>query len=438
MIPDDKNGCTPTGTMSVWTYSWWLLAIAVLAWIIRLGVVQKFVGFTSPLDPADGLDEADYELFAYQMSVGNGYVLEDGVPSARRAPGTSLLILPIYLVAGRSLLAARLWFTLLSAFNCAAAAWVVRPKCGPVAALLTAAAMAVNPGMFYYALHLWSEVPYSLAATLALGCMLRAVEVPSRGWSWCAGVAWGAAVLLRPQTVFLAPCVLVGLAWLRPGERKRWFFELLREACVVLAIIAPWLIRNQLVMGSPTMATLVGGHTFWGAHNGMTFRDPDYLGLWRPYDYDPTTVFPLTGSEVEQDRQAWGNGWRFVRSHLPELPRVLLWKVYRLVTPFEATPNRGVYWAFAITWMASVPWVLWGMFGLKRRDPALFWWFMLHVAAALLCTLIFYGAARFRHAIEPLLMMAAAVGVASLFGWRQPDGLAPVAVSLDVQAVRGD
>ena len=99
--------------------------------------------------------------------------------------------------------------------------------------------LAVNPGMFYYSLHLWSEAPYCLANTLAMGCLLRAVDSPSRGWTWGAGVAWGAAVLLRPQTVFLGPFALIGLIRLRPDARKRWFFELVQEALIVAAIIAP-------------------------------------------------------------------------------------------------------------------------------------------------------------------------------------------------------
>lgn len=397
--------------MSDRTYRSLLLLIALVAWGVRMGAVESAIGLTSPLTRDDGLDELDYELFAYQLSVGNGYVLEDGTPTARRAPGTSLFILPIYLLFGRSLGAARAWFAFLSALNGVAAAWVVRPKGGPAVALVTAAAMAFDPGMFYYALHLWSEVPYCLILTLTTGCSLRAVEGRSAAWSVCAGAGWGMALLLRPQIAFIGPCALIGLAWLPASVRRVWLGELFRQGVVAGLVIAPWLARNALVMGAPTMATLVGGHTFWGAHNEKTFHEDRYRGLWHQYLEDPTMTHPLFGSERQQERQAWDNGWRCIRRNLASVPQLLAWKVYRLVAPFEETPNRLVYWSFAASWIAAAPYVVTGLARMRRMDPGLFWWIAMHLAATVLTTLIFYGAARFRHALEPFLMMALAMAI---------------------------
>lgn len=395
-----------------------VILITVLAWGLRVAVTERFIGLSAPIDPADGMDESDYEVFAYQMSRGEGYVLEDGTPSARRPPGTSLLIVPFYLLFGRSLLAARLWFAFLSAINCAAAAWVVRRHCGPVIALLTAAAMAVNPGLFYYSLHLWSEAPFALVITLAVGSSLRAVELNSRKWTALAGIAWGAAMLLRPQIALLAPCVLIGLLWWRREERKAWLSELLKEGLIVLVVISPWLARNCAVMGTPTMATLVGSHTFWGAHNGSTFHDDQYRGGWHPYFLDPGITFPLFGSETDQDQQAWRNAWICVRLYGRDFPQLLAWKVYRLLTPFEATNNRAVYWCFAVAWIVTLPLVFIGLFRLRWLDPALCWWISALFCSTLLSTLIFYGASRFRHVLEPFLMMAWAAGAESLISRR--------------------
>lgn len=391
-----------------------VILITVLAWGLRVAVTERFVGLSAPIDPADGKDELDYEVFAYQMSCGAGYVLEDGTPSARRSPGTSLFIVPVYVLCGRSLAAARLWFTFLSAINCAAAAWVARRHCGPAIALLTAAATAINPGLFYYSLHLWSEVPFALAITLAVGSSLRAVELKSRKWTALAGIAWGVAMLLRPQIVFLGPCVLIGLLWWRVAERKAWLYELVKEGLIVLVIMSPWLIRNWAVMGSPTMATLVGSHTFWGSHNGSAFHDERYRGGWNPYALDTGVTYPLFGSETQQDRQAWENGWICLRLYWREIPQLLVWKAYRLLTPFEETSNRIVYWSFAATWILTLPVIVIGLPRLRRLDPALCWWIGALIWSTLLCTLIFYGAARFRHVLEPFLMMAWAAGVESI------------------------
>jgi 4-amino-4-deoxy-L-arabinose transferase-like glycosyltransferase len=388
-----------------------LFVITLCAWGLRLAVTERFVGLSSVPDPVDGLDQLDYEVFAHQMSVGNGYVLADGTPSARRAPGTSLVLLPVYGLFGRSFLAARMWMTFLSAITCWASAWVVRRSLGTTAALVTAAGVAVNPGLFYYAIHLWSEAPFCLAMTLATGFTVRA---------WCdqhwndrvaAGLCWGIALLIRPQVVFMAP--FVALAWVlcRGVERRRLFVEAAVQMAIVAVIAAPWVIRNTIVMHKPTLATLVGGHTFWGAHNARTFHDPHVRGIWITLSEIPGGSVELPADELQQESIAWRNGIDSVRQNMAALPQLLLWKLYRLVTPFEDTPNRAVYWAFAVAWMVTAPLAVFGFKEVWQRDPVLGRIIGLQFAATVLCVLMFYGASRFRHAVEPLLMVAAGVGV---------------------------
>lgn len=386
-----------------------LILITLFAWGLRLGITVKFVGLSAPLDIADGQDEIDYEQFAYEMSVGHGYVLEDGTPTARRAPGTSMVILPVYLMFGRSLFAARVWMTFLSALNCAAAAWVVFPRWGQKVALLTAAAIAIDPGLFYYSMHLWSETPYCLTITLGVGCLLRGVNQPTWKWTLLGGLCWGAAVLVRPQVVFMGPWILLALAYFPKIERGVWLRELVKEGLIAGLMIAPWLIRNQVVMGAFTIATLVGGHTFWGSHNELTFHDPHFQGLWKMHFDDPNAL-PIEGTEVEQGKLAWENGWRSIRQNVAEMPRLLAWKLFRLVTPFEETTNKAVYWTFALAWIVAIPFVALGITTMRRIDPQLGWWIGFQIAALVTCTLLFYGAARFRHSMEPFLMMAAAIG----------------------------
>ena len=400
--------------MSTRCYYLLLIAITLGAWGLRLAVTERFVGLASALDPADGLDQLDYESFAWQMSRGAGYTLPTGEPSARRAPGTSLVILPVYWLCGRSYLAARLWITFLSAITVAATAWVVRRSFGEPAALLTAGAVAVNPGLFYYSIHLWSEAPFCLFVTLATGFTVRSWD-DNRWWDRiAAGFCWGSALLIRPQIVFMAPFLVLGWWMCRGGTRRRLFTELAVQTAIVAIVAAPWVVRNAVVMGKPTLATLVGGHTFWGAHNDATFHNPRYRGLWVGVSEIPGAPIPLPVDDLTQESLAWRLGFDSVRRNLPALPQLLRWKLYRLLTPFEETINLRVYWAFAIAWIITLPGLVVGMRVLSQRAPTLFRVIGLQLAATVLCTLVFYGAVRFRHAVEPLLMITAAVGVMRL------------------------
>jgi 4-amino-4-deoxy-L-arabinose transferase-like glycosyltransferase len=395
-----------------------LFAITLGAWALRLAVTEQFVGLASAPDPADGLDQLDYENFAWQMSSGDGYTLPTGESSARRAPGTSLVILPVYWLFGRSYFAARLWITFLSAITCWAAAWVVRRHCGSVAALLTALGVAVNPGLFYYAIHLWSEAPFCLFVTLATGFTVKSWDEDRWRDRVLAGLMWAAALLIRPQVVFMAPFLAAALLFTKGAVRRRLFVEVAVQAFIVALVALPWVARNAVVMGKPTLATLVGGHTFWGAHNDATFHNPRVRGLWITNSEIPGIELPLPTNELEQEAVAWRSGLKSVRENLAGLPQLCAWKLYRLVTPFEETTNRKVYWAFAIAWIATLPGLVLGWNELRRRDPTLHRLIALQFAAVLLCTLVFYGAVRFRHAAEPLLMMTAAVGVARLVARR--------------------
>lgn len=401
--------------MSKRSYILGLAVITLLAWALRLAVTEQFVGLASPPDPADGLDQLDYELFAYRMSQGLGYTLADGTPSARRAPGTSLVILPVYWLCGRSYLAARLWITALSALTCWAAAWVVRPSCGTRAALLTAAGVAVNPGLFYYAIHIWSEAPFCLFTTLATGFSLRSWKEGRLRDRIAAGLCWGLACLTRPQVLFMVPFLLLAWYWAEQAQRRRLVREIAWQSAIVAALAAPWVIRNAWVLGKPTMATLVGSHTFWGAHNDRTFHDPRVRGLWITLSEIPHAPLPLPKDELAQERVAWNLGLASLRNNWQSLPQLAVWKLYRLLTPFEDTANRKAYWVFALGWMVTVPWLPLGGGELARRDPTLFRLLALQMAATVLCTLVFYGAIRFRHALEPQLMMLAAMGVVAVF-----------------------
>jgi hypothetical protein len=329
---------------------------------------------------------------------------------------------------------------------------VVRRTCGNGAALFTATGVALNPGMFYYGIHLWSEVPFCLFSTLATGFAVRAWTDGRWTDRLAAGFCWGASLLIRPQLVFLAP--IVGLAALcrRGAERRRFVLEAAVQSGVVMALVAPWVLRNALVLGKPTLATVVGGYTFWGAHNDRTFHDSRVRGLWLSASEIPGGPYPVAANELEEDALTWQLGWDSVRNNAWSVPQLLLWKLYRFVTPFEETRNRLVYWTFACAWSITAPWLAVGVRELSRRDPVLWRLILLQAGGAVLSVLIFYGAARFRHALEPLLMMVAAAGLSAvwndcrrvirdlmqrLFGAGQSAGIRPIGLGTSAPAANG-
>ncbi len=408
----ETNSPVPSARTWIPRHYWLLLSLITLfAFGLRLAVTEFAVGLSADPHIDDGLDQLDYELLAYRLSQGDGYTLADGTPTARRAPGTSLAILPIYAIFGRSYLAARVWICLLSALTCLAAAQLLRRSCGEWAALLTAAGLAVDPGHFYYAIHLWSEAPYCLAVTLATWLTIVGLREGGRVPGMVAGCGWGFAILLRPQTILLAPLAILAVFVVRGTARDKLLKQIALQGAVVVALVAPWVVRNAVVMGKPCLATIVGGFTFYGAHNDATFHDPSQRGLWVIIPPMADATIREQPSEIEKERIAWSRGIALVRENWTLMPRLTVAKLYRLITPFEETSNRGVYWAFALSWLIMAPLSIMGLRELRQRDPWLWGMLVWQGLAVLASVVVFYGAVRFRHVLDPCLIATTALGL---------------------------
>lgn len=397
---------------------WPLLLVALLAFALRVGVAAKFQGLGAPPDGESNPDQLDYELFAWRVASGDGYTLADGSPTARRPPGTSAALLPVYELFGRDYAAARLWFALISAASCLVAGLIAAELFGGLAGIVAALLAALLPGHFYYAMHFLSEVPYGLAIALSCWLGLRALRRVDDGQRWLAtalgaGVCFGAALLTRPQVAFAGVIVLLG-AFLSSRERRGGRVQLVVVAgLAAAALLVPWVARNQLVLGRPTLST-IGGVTFWGANNGVIAADPAAIGGWMPIDTLIDAAHPLAGSEPENDSAAWRYGFEWLRSDDAHVPRLLAMKVVRHWSPFRTTSNRAVYWSFALSWLAIAPLIVAGLVLGWRRARAATVVLLAPIASTLLTALIFYGSIRFRDADASLYVVPAAALLAAL------------------------
>ncbi len=392
-----------------------LTATVILAFAIRVGLAVKFVGLDSPPDFSANPDQIDYELFAYRVSIGAGYTFEDGTPTARRSPGTSWSLLPVYAVAGRSFAAARLWFCLLSAATCLAVAWIGSQLAGRGAGLLAAGLLAVYPGHAYYAMHFVSEVPYGLCLALGVAATIRALRGASGRFSVLAGVCFGFGILCRTQLTLLVPVALATLALLFPRtERGAWMGHARRvalQSVVVAAVLAPWLIRNHAVFGKPVL-TNIAGLGVWGAHNPITFNDPDARGTWLRTSELEQRFGKLPDGEVLKDEEAKRRGMASIAVNLPRLPQIVAYKLGRFVWPFMDTPNQIVFWAFGLAWIAVMPLIFIGVRWTWRTASQGTLILLLPIASTVATVMLFYGSVRFRDSIAPLFITLAGVGAA--------------------------
>jgi len=395
-----------------------LIAITIGAAGLRLGMTVKFVGLGSPPDISASPDQGEYDAILQQLIAGNGYAKHDGQPTARRSPGMVFTVLPVYAATYGSYAGARLFIVALSSLTCLLVGLTVARLFTPRAGLIAAGVLAIVPGHTYYAMHLLSEAPFGFWLALATYLSVIAMQRDKR-WALLyvfAGLCWGMAVLTKPQFVLLAP--LVALAAGAYALRHRaWRPALAGALCVSSAamVVMPWYARNAVVLDAPGMST-IGGYSLWAGNNELTLNDPDWRGRAIPTSkVEAALNAKLPEGEAASDAQAKANATRFMREHRDQMPRLTMWKLYRLVTPFQATENRAVYWAQAISWIAVAPLLVAGMvIGLRRRPIASLLW-VGPMAVTLAVTLVFFAIVRYRDALMPAMAPFVALAIDAIW-----------------------
>lgn len=406
----------------------WLavLSVTLLAFAVRVAMTERFVGLDAPPDANAQPDQLDYELFAWRMASGQGMTLEDGTPTARRTPGTSLVLASVYALAGRDFTAGRLWFCLVSALSCVAAAAAARAVRDPLAGLMAAVMVALFPNHAYYAMHFLSESPAGTLTAFATVATMGACRA-GRGAAaaLAAGGLWGAAGLVRPNLLLTLPLIAAaGLMWppSGPARARRWR-QLAVVALAAGLTLVPLVARNARVMGVATLATL-NGATLWGAHNEQVLRN--YAGAWIPTSELQDAEHPLSHDEVERDRQTWRYTTTFLHEHVSDLPALELAKLGRFFSPFGETDNGVARVMFAASWIVAATLMIPGVVWAFRRRPFEAALVLAPFGASVLTALIYYGALRFRDVVAANYLVFGAITMSLVLERWWPGVRAPV------------
>jgi 4-amino-4-deoxy-L-arabinose transferase-like glycosyltransferase len=390
-----------------------LLAVFLIAFGIRLALTARLEGLSSPPRVSANPDSLEYERIAYNVASGHGYGFEPGVPTAARPPGTSLTLLPPYLFFGRSFLAAHCWLILLSAVTCVTVGLLGRAYGDRQTGLIAAIWLALYPGHVYYSMHLLSETVYGF--WLSVSCGLSIVALARRSY-WAdivAGLGWGMAILTRVELIVAVPIAWLLLPLSSNVRRMRGHLGL--QTAIAVLLVSLWVIRNTVTMGVPTLSTQ-RGYAFWGAHNPITLSNPRYAGSWVNMLSlaEPSERRRVVGTEAEKDKIAWNYGMASIQRNLSRMPYLTIMKLWRLLSPFFETSNAVALWGLALGWLATGPFVgygIWIMWRDSRVDRVALMVALVPMLATVFSSLIVYGAPRFRDALAPLFIVFAAAAV---------------------------
>jgi len=360
----------------------WLLAIAVLAFFLRLAYAAASGALTHPQvweQSRIATNLIERHEFAYEHN-GTTYraYCEPMYPFVLAAVQnqTAMVLLQLVLAA----------FTVWLTGRLAESATGV-PAAGPVAALL----MAIHPGFIRYSsvLHpLTFDTLFFVAAALAL---------ITRRWL-AAGALIGLGVLTRPTILLLT-----------------LFQRRIAAVLITIAIVAPWTIRNAVVLHDFVLTRSGAGFVFWLGNNpNATGSAVDVHG--RPLLNVAPPEFQArvrAADELGRDRIFREAAWSYIAANpLAAIGRV----AQRLVDFWWFSPEWGAHYSatqkivYRLWWSFLLLLIVAGMIVARRREV----WML--VAMALLISFaqsLYYVEGRHRLAIEPLLLPMAAVSLVS-------------------------
>ena len=365
----------------------WLLALAALAFLLRFAYAAASGALRNP-------QVWEQEQIATNLLQRHEFVYEYS-GTTYRAYGEPLypfVAAAVYAVTGES----RTAMVLLQLVVAAATVWLTGRLAGAAsgderAGLAAAGLMAIDPAFLHYncVLHpLTFDTFFFTAAALAV--VERRV--------WLAAALTGIGALTRPTILFLS-----------------LFQRRIAAIALTLAIVAPWTIRNAVVLHDFVLTRSGTGYVFWLGNNpNATGGATDARGL--PLIVDAPPAFRarvLAAPELERDRLFRQAAFDYVAAH-----------------PFAAA-GRFVqrfyyFWWFSPVWgtqyspLAKLVYRLWwafvlllivaGAFLTRRREV----WLL--AAMALLVSAVqsvYYVEGRHRLAVEPLVLPLAALSLSA-------------------------
>jgi Dolichyl-phosphate-mannose-protein mannosyltransferase len=304
-----------------------------------------------------------------------------------------------------SLLAVLILNESLSAATCLPLFYLARKVGGDGLASLTAWLWAILP--LAVCVPYWAVwyIPLSalLLAVLILATLAVRLSNQPSGW-FGYGLLWGAQLMTNPSFATMIPFVFLWLGWELRKQRRPWLRLPVYAAIGLILTCTPWTVRNFVVF-----------HTF------VPLRSNFGLELWR-FNNPAAGLHPTNSSdelakysqmgEIAYMKEKKTKAIQFIRAHPGEFlyackKRILyFWIRGRKDGPFLAYTNLGFVMLLPL-----------GLFFMARKNLS---HFMLFAMFPIIFPLIYYvtlASVTYRHAIEPILTVIAAVGLEGIFSF---------------------
>jgi 4-amino-4-deoxy-L-arabinose transferase-like glycosyltransferase len=407
---------------------------------IRVGYVLATPGYTPRHD------DRVFDTLAVGVSRSGAYPDVDGHSTAYRPPGYTYVLAAVYAVSGTGhdrLTAARLFQALVGTAVVGLlglVAWRLFGWQAGVAALLVS---AFYPPLITVGGALVGELQEVFLELAAIAAVLAWSRTGRWRWIWITGFLGGALTLTRSNGFVVVIALAAGLTLAtakgrppagphrpNPSGATR-FLPAGAALAIALAVVAPWTIRNAVVMHSFVPVSDELGGTLAGTYNPVSAADKTQPAYWHLLaqvpQYNQQTRALAAGPEAPFQNRLLHLALVYAGKHPLYIAKVGYYNSLRLADLHGLANDRFTATLVGVTsgWLADTTvigfWVVLSlaivgavMTDVRRRVPGFVW-----LAAGLLfMSIVFVNSEtpRLRQPLDPLLILLAAGALAGLVG----------------------
>lgn len=369
-----------------------------------LGLLALWLLATAGLRPLLLPDEGRYAEVAREMLAGDGWVPRlNGLPFFHKPPLTYWVDLAGMKLFGVTPFAARLG-PALGAWLMGAALWLwLRRRQGPREAGIALVVLATCPFVYLGGQYVNHDMLVAGTITVAVFCLLRALEDRALGWLVAGWAACGLAVLSKGLIGVVLPAAIVG-PWLLAQRRWRDVVWLLHPLGLLAfaAVALPWMLLMQHRYPGFFDYFIVEQHFRRYATVGFNNQQPPWFFVAAL----PLLTLPWSAWAPAAMRRLWPRPGRVDGSTLP-MPGLMAWWVVSVLGFFSLPASKLVGYVLP----ALAPWCLL----LAVPLAASRWWRPVAALSALL-----------------------GVGVVLALTWQSPKSNRDIGLELRLRAAPGD
>jgi 4-amino-4-deoxy-L-arabinose transferase-like glycosyltransferase len=399
--------------------------------VILLAALVLRVAAVFLTHPVICCDAPDYIRHAQSIAAGHGYPPSraPGGPTALRPPLYPLFVAAVFVFRPNALRTVGLVQAALGTGLVALTgilAWqVFRRRDIAIVALVLA---ATYPPLVLWVTPILSEglfLPIELACLVAAWQFRR--DAGRLRFAILAGVLAGLGALSRQTGLLLllpAGSAVIFASTL-PGRRR--LLAILAMGVATMVCVAPWVIRDALVLHAFIPVSLQNGLQFEGTYNDTSAHFKEAPALWTSPILLPEdrALFSRPGTtEVDLDRELTRRAYAYIKAHPAYVLEVVYQNTLRMLQ-LESSDFARVYGAYnmnlepgpyqlhRIGFFIAALLAIAGFFTRATRQVP--WWFWVSALPFFLLAAVAAGLVRYRAPLDPFLLLAGAPAVVAVW-----------------------